>query len=243
MDLDWNDVCHEVPLHRLFVLSEDFHKGLQEVEDGLAGVLLPGADVEDGALEEEEDHRVANERGHTRSIDRGRRTRKRNRPKQETSRRAEHGVPFHRMGPKLPPLRMLDESHALGMPVEMREELQAKSLAAFTWRTLELLRDAWGRMIPGGRVELVMFDFREKCGYVLGRAHIETLPFPWPSKRMAFYFYTPGILRPVPLCSNDPMLALHADGVSVRSLWVQQVINEALKVLGGGPDRKSVGPS
>lgn len=145
------------------------------------------------------------------------------------------------MGPnkamKLPPLRRLAEEAALSLPQAERDELQAKSLAAFTWRTLEALRAAWGLAIPGGRVELVMYDFRHRCGYILSRPHIEQLPFPWPERRTVFYFYLPRSVWPVPMHAKEPRRALSGDGVSVRTDWIFQVVGDVLTTLGGGADR------
>jgi hypothetical protein len=140
-------------------------------------------------------------------------------------------------GLKLPPLRVLEDPHAESLPQEYREELQAKSLAAFAWRTLEALREAWEETVPRGRVELVMYDMRLKCGYVLGQPHIETMPFPWPEKRVVFYFYLPRSMWPVPMSAREPKRALGPDGVSVRSEWVAQVIEEVLETLAGAADR------
>ena len=134
-------------------------------------------------------------------------------------------------GLKLPPLRTLDDQHAESIPQEYREELQAKSLAAFTWRTLEALREAWNLAIPGAWVELVMYDMRASCGYVLGRPHIESLPFPWPEKRLRFYFYVPNRLVPYVLTVSNSKTALGTDGVSVNAGWVLQCVFDVLKAI------------
>jgi hypothetical protein len=135
-------------------------------------------------------------------------------------------------GLKLPPLRIPDRQFVSRLSSQSREELQSLSHAAFTWRTLETLRDIWKLALPGGRVELVIFDHKNCCGYVLDRPDIETLPFPWPSNRTAFYFYLPHCMWPVPVSTDDPRRALGEDGVSVRTEWVLQVIEGVLEVFG-----------
>ncbi len=136
-------------------------------------------------------------------------------------------------GLKLPPLRVLTDEQAASLPRDRRDELQAKSLAAFTWRSLEALRAAWAAIIPGGRVEAVMYDRGRKCGYLMGRAHVEVLPFPWPSDRVWFYFYTPGIVWPAPMMATNSERAVDDDRVSVRPEWVTSCIDSVLTTLGG----------
>lgn len=141
-------------------------------------------------------------------------------------------------GLKLLPLRTLEDQQAESLPQARQEELQARSLAAFTWRTLEALREVWSLTMPGGRVEIVMCDSQQKCGYVLSRSHIENLPFPWPEVRTAFYFFVPGMLAPIPMWTRDSRRALGDDGVSVRAAWVFECIEWVLMTFGGGADRK-----
>jgi hypothetical protein len=130
---------------------------------------------------------------------------------------------------KLPPLRVLQDPQAESLTQADREELQVKSLAAFAWRALEALRDAWSRVIPGGRVELVMYDYRKRCGYILGKPHIETMPFPWPERMVRFYFYLPGTLCPLPMApGREHQRAVADDGVSVRPAWVQECLDAVL---------------
>ncbi len=76
-----------------------------------------------------------------------------------------------------------------------------------------------------------MYDMHQRCGYVLGRPHVEALPFPWPM-RTVFYFYVPGRLAPAPIYGTEPRGALGDDGFSVRASWIFQVVREAVKTFG-----------
>lgn len=142
--------------------------------------------------------------------------------------------------PRLVPLQSPDQSN---IPREHLEKLQADSHASFAWRALEALRKAWGEALPGGRVELVLEERDRGMGYLLGRPHIECMPFPWHPAKTAFWFFGPASPRPIRVFEPRAQDALGPDGVSVSPTWVMEGVRLALEGLSRGGSPSGPGPA
>ncbi len=116
-----------------------------------------------------------------------------------------------------------------GIPRERLEDCQARSHAAFAWRALGELRRAWSEILPSGRVEMVLLDAAHKRAFVMARAVIETVPFPWHPTKTSWYFYWPTRFEPVVVQEHDPMMAVAGDRISVSAEWVKTITGLAVK--------------